>query len=50
MTPYQIIGKNVKKPDAMDKAIGRAKYGADIRLPGMLKGKILHSPYAMLEL
>ena len=45
MPSFNAIGKNVRKLDALEKAIGRAKYGADIWQPGMLKGKILHSPY-----
>lgn len=45
MGTFQVIGKSVIKPDAVDKATGCAKFGADIHLPGMLKGKILHSPY-----
>ena len=30
----------------MDQATGRAVYGADVRLPGMLYGKVLRSPHA----
>jgi CO/xanthine dehydrogenase Mo-binding subunit len=29
-----------------DKVTGRAKYGADIYLPGMLHAKVLRSPHA----
>ena len=32
--------------DGLDKVTGRARYGADIDLPGLLHGKILRSPYA----
>ena len=32
------------RPDGVDKVTGRAIYGADVRLPGMLYGKILRSP------
>ncbi len=45
MGTFQVIGKSVAKVDAVDKATGCAKFGADIHLPGMLKGKILHSLY-----
>ncbi len=38
-----IIGKRLPKLDAPDKATGRAVYGHDIHLPGMLHGKILYS-------
>lgn len=39
-----VIGKGVPKVDAVLKATGRAGYGADFSLPGMLHGKILRSP------
>lgn len=38
-----IIGQRVPKLDALDKVIGRATYGHDVRLPGMLHGRILYS-------
>src|SRR5215216_486040 len=43
---YEVIGKNPHRHDATDKVTGRAQYGADIRLPGMLYGAILRSPHA----
>src|SRR5262245_19686158 len=43
---YAIVGKRPIRPDGVAKVTGRATYGADIRLPGMLYGKILRSPYA----
>ncbi|MDP2744857.1 MAG: xanthine dehydrogenase family protein molybdopterin-binding subunit [Dehalococcoidia bacterium] len=43
---YETVSRSVTRCDAVDKAVGRAKYGADIRLQGMLQGKILHSPHA----
>lgn len=43
---YGVIGKNPKRHDATDKVTGRAQYGADIRLPGMLYGAMLRSPHA----
>ena len=42
---YTNIGKRIPKLDAPDKATGRAIYPQDIRLPGMLHGKILWSKY-----
>jgi 4-hydroxybenzoyl-CoA reductase subunit alpha len=39
-------GPQVTRSDAPDKVTGRAKYTADLRLPGMLHGKILGSPIA----
>jgi xanthine dehydrogenase molybdenum-binding subunit len=40
-----IIGQRLPKLDAPDKATGRAVYGHDVRLPGMLHGRILYSRY-----
>ncbi len=43
---YRVIGTRPIRPDGMDKVTGRAKYGADIVLAGMLYGKVLRSPHA----
>ena len=43
--PTKIIGQRIPKLDAPDKATGKAAYGHDIRLPGMLYGGILYSHY-----
>lgn len=40
------IGQRLPKLDAADKARGRATYGHDVRLPGMLHGAILYSAHA----
>ncbi|HJN42443.1 MAG TPA: hypothetical protein QF589_10065, partial [Anaerolineales bacterium] len=37
------IGQRIPKLDAPDKATGRATYGHDVRLPGMMHGAILYS-------
>lgn len=42
----RIVGKNIKRFDAIGKVTGAAKYTSDIYLPGMLIAKILRSPYA----
>ena len=42
---YTNIGKRVPKMDAEEKARGKAIYVNDIRLPGMLHGKILWSKH-----
>ncbi len=42
---FSTIGKRVPKLDAVDKATGRAQYIQDVKLPGMLYGKILYSKY-----
>ena len=43
---YQWVGKNTPRPDGVDKVTGRARYGDDMIVPGMLHGKILRSPHA----
>lgn len=43
---YSYIGKRIPRIDALPKVTGGAKYWRDIKLPGMLTGKILRSPYA----
>jgi xanthine dehydrogenase molybdenum-binding subunit len=43
---FQVIGTSPIRHDGTDKVIGRALYGADIRLPGMLYGAVLRSPHA----
>jgi xanthine dehydrogenase molybdenum-binding subunit len=39
------VGKRIPKIDAVDKATGRAQYIQDMKLPGMLYGKILYSKF-----
>ena len=41
-----IVGTNPVKQDGLDKVTGRAKFGADFFLPGMLFGRVLRSPHA----
>ena len=43
---YSVIGSRPIRHDGTDKVTGRAQYGADISLPGMLFGKVLRSPHA----
>ena len=45
-TPYSVVGKRVRRVDAGEKVTGLAQYVADVRLPGMLVGRILRTPYA----
>jgi 4-hydroxybenzoyl-CoA reductase subunit alpha len=42
---FSIIGKRTAMIDAAEKTTGAGKYTDDLSLPGMLVGKILHSPY-----
>ncbi len=43
---YRVIGTRPIRHDGTDKVAGRALYGADVRLPGMLYGAVLRSPHA----
>jgi 4-hydroxybenzoyl-CoA reductase subunit alpha len=45
MSDFSIIGKPIAMVDAAGKTTGAGKYTDDLQLPGMLIGKILHSPY-----
>ena len=37
---FKIVGKSVKREDVLEKVTGEAEYTGDIKLPGMLHGKI----------
>jgi CO/xanthine dehydrogenase Mo-binding subunit len=41
-----IVGRRAPRIDALEKVTGRAKYTADLKLPGMLHGAFLRSPHA----
>ena len=43
---FDTVGSSPIRHDGADKVTGRARYGADTILPGMLRGKILRSPHA----
>ena len=43
---YRYIGKATPRKDARDIITGRAQYIDDMKLPGMLYGKVLGSPYS----
>ena len=45
MAPYSIISKPLPMTDAPAKVTGLGKYTDDLAVPGMLFGKILHSPH-----
>jgi len=42
---YSVLGKRVKRIDAVERVTGEAMYAEDISLPGMLYGAILRSPH-----
>jgi xanthine dehydrogenase molybdenum-binding subunit len=43
---YTVVGTRPPRYDAADKVTGRALFGPDIHLPGLLYGKIIRSPHA----
>lgn len=43
---FKVIGTRPVRPDGVDKVTGRAQFGADLNLPGMLYGRVLRSPHA----
>ena len=45
-TGYKLIGTRPNRPDGLDKVTGRARYGADFSLPGMLHAAVVRSPHA----
>src|SRR5881394_3770462 len=45
MSNFSIIGKPIAMVDAAGKTTGAGKYTDDLTVPGMLIGKILHSPH-----
>ena len=43
---FKVVGTRPVRPDGADKVTGRAQYGADLQLTGLLYGKTLRSPHA----
>ena len=43
---FKVVGKSPIRHDGYDKVTGKAQYGADIALPGLLHGKMVRSPHA----
>src|SRR5262245_35627534 len=42
----KVVGTRPVRPDGADKVTGRAMFGADFHLPGMLTGRVKRSPHA----
>ena len=42
----KVVGTRPVRPDGVDKVTGKAAYGADLVMPGMIVGKIKRSPHA----
>ena len=43
---YKVVGTRPVRHDGYDKVTGRALYGADMHLPGLLHARVLRSPHA----
>src|SRR5712692_8236625 len=43
---FNVVGTRPIRHDGTDKVTGRALYGGDVRMAGMLYGKVLRSPHA----
>lgn len=46
MAQFSVIGKSLAMVDSSSKVTGLGRYANDLTVPGMLIGKILHSPHA----
>jgi CO/xanthine dehydrogenase Mo-binding subunit len=46
VSPFKWVGTRPIRPDGVPKVTGKAQYGADFNMPGMLVGAILRSPHA----
>ena len=43
---FKWVGTRPVRPDGVPKVTGRALYGSDLAMPGMLVGRVLRSPHA----
>ena len=46
---YRIVGESVPRVDIAAKAVGEAVYVHDVRVPGMLHGRVVRPPYAGID-
>jgi len=44
MSQFRLIGKDIPRVEVPDKVSGQARYGIDVRLPGMLYATVLRAP------
>ena len=42
-TSYNVVGTRPIRHDGIDKVTGRAVYGADVKVPGLIWGEVLRS-------
>jgi isoquinoline 1-oxidoreductase beta subunit len=44
MSQFRLIGKDIPRVEIPDKVSGRARYGIDVRMPGMMYAAVLRAP------
>jgi isoquinoline 1-oxidoreductase subunit beta len=44
MSEFRLIGKDIPRVEVPDKVSGQARYGIDVRMPGMLYATVLRAP------
>ena len=44
--PFRVVGRSVRRTDALEKVLGRAQYLGDLEFPGMVHARLLRSPHA----
>ena len=49
VSAYRIVGQRVARTDILAKAYGTFTYVHDVRVPGMLHGRVVRPPYAGLD-
>ncbi len=49
VSEHRIVGRPIGRTDIPDKALGRFTYVHDVRVPGMLHGRVIRPPYAGLD-
>ena len=49
-TNYKVVGTRPIRHDGADKVTGRAKYGVDVQMTGLLFGQVLRSPHAHAQI
>lgn len=42
---FNVVGKSIPRLDSVEKVTGRVEYGINMKVPGMLWGKLLRSPF-----
>ncbi len=43
---YHVVGRSPIRHDGLDKVTGRAVYGGDVKVPGLIWGEVLRSPHS----